>query len=324
MGPAIELALTRKRPRLLTDDPELFRAASRSLEELLRRDVANILSGIYPVEVLLPENPLKHLLRLPEMFREGVQISLRRQNKKADFFAPETEALLKELPEYYRRNFHFQGSGYLSARSARLYEHQVDILFAGSADAMRRMIIEPLRERFGSGDGEGLSFLEIGAGTGRATLFVRLAFPRAKICCLDLSAAYLKKAQEQLAKYSRHDFVEGDGARLPFQPGLFDAVFSVFLFHELPQPTRLEVLKESMRVLRPGGLIGLVDSLQLGDTPALDGSLQEFPKQFHEPFYANYIRSPMEALLASTGVESVQSKTGFFSKVCSGLKVMDQ
>jgi ubiquinone/menaquinone biosynthesis C-methylase UbiE len=254
------------------------------------------------------------------MFREGVEISRRRREHQAHEFSEKAQGLMSDLPDYYRRNFHFQGDGYLSERSAELYDHQVDVLFAGSADAMRRMIIKPLREKFGSTDGEGLKFLEVGAGTGRATRFVRLAFPKAKIVAVDLSGPYLKKAQVELREFARHDFIEADGAKLPFLDETFDAVFSVFLFHELPQAERPLIIREGLRVLKPGGFYGFVDSLQLGDRPALDVALKQFPIEFHEPFYKNYIQTPMRQLFEDEGLTSLHEATGFFSKVISATK----
>lgn len=320
LGPAIELAILRRRPRLPTDDPELFRAARGALIELLQRDVERIVSGVIPIETLKPESPLRHLSRIPTMLLEGVAISRRRGSRQFHRFSNDAQELLTGLPEYYQRNFHFQGDGYLSERSAELYEHQVEVLFAGAADAMRRLILPPLRDRFAGSDGEGLSFLELGAGTGRATRFVRSAFPKAKIVALDLSAPYLKKAQRALAEFPRHDFVEGDAANLPFKSGAFDAVYSVFLFHELPMKERRAVVREAARVLKPGGFHGLVDSLQRGDVPSLDTALEQFPVQFHEPFYKNYTLHPMDELLRDGGVTDVRAETGFFSKALWGVQ----
>lgn len=320
IGPAIEALVTRKRPRLLTDDMKLFKAARRSIETLLKKDVENIVNGLYPLEVLRPENPIRHVLRIPAMFREGVAIARRRKKHLAHEFSNEARDLLSGLPEYYQRNFHYQGDGYLSGQSAELYDHQVDVLFAGTSDAMRRMIIEPMKKHFGGGDGEGLKILELGAGTGRATQFVRLAFPKAKIVAVDLSAPYLKKAQARLMKFPRHDYVEADAAHLPFLSESFDTVYSVFMFHELPIETRKEVLNESKRVLRDGGFNGMIDSLQSGDEPDFDHALDEFPREFHEPFYKNYVHHPMEGLFEECGFAAPSKSTGFFSKVVTARK----
>ncbi len=320
MLPLIEFAVTRRRPRLPIDDPEFFKMARASLRELIECDLARIERGLYPRDVLETESFAAHVRRLPLLFKEGLRASRRRLGKKARVFGSDAQELLRGLPEYYQRNFHFQGDGYLSELSAELYEHQVEVLFGGAADAMRRLIIQPLREKFGPGDGEGLTFLEVGAGTGRATRFVRLAFPRAKIVAVDLSPPYLKKAQQQLAKFHRHDFVEANAEKLPFLDGQFDAVYSVFLFHELPKDVRSTVVKESARVLRPGGFFGFVDSLQIGDVPAFNDALELFPVQYHEPFYKNYIENPMGALIEDQGFRILSKGTGFFSKFMAAEK----
>ena len=47
-------------------------------------------------------------------------------------------------PRYYLRTFHWQTDGWLSERSARLYDFGVEFLFGGTADIMRRMAIPPV------------------------------------------------------------------------------------------------------------------------------------------------------------------------------------
>jgi len=286
------------------------------IQKLLRRDSANIAKGMYPAAVLKPELPSRHLLRLPRIISDGVLMAQRRRSGKTAVFDESEREFFSDTPKYYHRNFHFQTGGYLSRRSAELYEHQVEILFGGAADAMRRLILEPLRRKFGPGDGHGLSFLEIGAGTGRATRFVRLAFPRAKITAVDLSDPYLKEAERNLANFPRIDFVQADGAKLPFLDGRFDAAYSVFLFHELPLDARRGIISDSKRVLKRGGFLGFVDSLQAGDHKPFDGMLETFPKNYHEPFFRNYLAHPMEAELRKAGLTGVESDRGFYSKVC--------
>jgi ubiquinone/menaquinone biosynthesis C-methylase UbiE len=296
-------------------DAKLIAQLKSEMLKLLKEDAHNIRLGVYPPSVLAPERPGKHLLRVPKLLLDGISIYRRRLLGKTTEFGKPGKEFLDELPRYYRRNFHFQTDGYLSPRSAELYEHQVELLFGGSADAMRRLVIAELRKKFGSTDGKGLRFLEIGAGTGRSTRFVHLAFPRAKIVATDLSDPYLKEAQKKLAKFNRIDFVQADGTFLPFQSESFDAVYSVFLYHELPLSAREEILKESKRVLKPGGVFSLVDSLQTGDMEALDQILEDFPKSFHEPFYRDYVAHPMEELVESSGFSKVKSRLGFVSKV---------
>jgi ubiquinone/menaquinone biosynthesis C-methylase UbiE len=301
----------------------LLRAMGRELALLLQQDYRNIQAGIYPMQVLAPGNPLAHLKSFMNVAIDSFRIAHRRNVGKTADFPKEIRAELAKMPRYYRRNFHFQSDGYLSHRSAELYDHQVNILFCGTADVMRRLVIRSLREKFGNGNGDGKVFLEIGAGTGRGTHFVAQAFPKARIIASDLSKYYLKYAQSSLGDHSRIEYLQGDGASLPLGRESVDAVFSIFLFHELPLAERMKVIHESLRILRPGGIFVFVDSLQKKDTPALDELLVNFQKSFHEPFYRNYLNNPMERLMKNAGLECVETQCGFCSKVCSGSKPKD-
>ena len=47
----------------------------------------------------------------------------------------------------------------------------------------------------------------------------------------------------------------------------------VYLFHELPADVRAAAAAEMARVLKPGGVLVLTDSVQLGDRDAYDPTL---------------------------------------------------
>lgn len=302
-------------PRL---DPEARAAVVDGLRAITERDARNISTGLYPLSVLAPETtPLAHAARYVRLLADSVGAASRKRAKKPREFKGRAAEFADELPEYYRRNFHYQTDGYLSDASADLYEHQVEILFRGVAGAMRRMVIPPLKRHFGSTDGRGLRFLELAAGCGSATRFVAQAFPEARITCVDLSHPYLRAARKRLRRFERVDFLQADAADLDLRDARFDAVYSVFLFHELPRAERERVLRETLRVLKPGGLQVIADSLQTGDEPALDWALEEFPKQFHEPYYRDYARHPLEDSIRDVGFREPRTETAFLAKIVS-------
>src|SRR5437588_728350 len=76
---------------------------------------------------------------------------------------------------------------------------------------------------------------------------------------------------------------------IPAPAASFDIVSALYLFHELPGQVRQAVSAEIQRVLKPGGRLILVDSLQTGDEPDYDALLDYFPVAFHEPYYASYL-----------------------------------
>lgn len=66
----------------------------------------------------------------------------------------------------------------------------------------------------------------------------------------------------------------------------------MYLFHELPPEVRVKVAGEMARVVKPGGMVVLTDSAQLGDRPAWDQTMGSFGN-FNEPFYRSYITADL-------------------------------
>ena len=183
---------------------------------------------------------------------------------------------------------------------------------------MRRLILVDLKKRLNFSDGEGLNFLELGSGTGALTQFVAQAFPKANITCVDLSPYYLQTARKKLQKFKRINFMKARAEELPFKNDSFDVIFSCYLFHEIPPLIRKEIMAESIRVAKPKALIGMVDSLQKGDDFDFEWALDQFPKDFHEPFYKSYVENSMEDLFKETGLANIEKSIGFLSKSLVG------
>jgi len=80
---------------------------------------------------------------------------------------------------------------------------------------------------------------------------------------------------------------------------------------------RQTVLKEMARVLKPDGLVVVVDSVQKGDLPSWDGLLDLFPHYFHEPYYADYVGLPLETLAATAGLAPRASERAFLAKIAA-------
>ena len=63
------------------------------------------------------------------------------------------------------------------------------------------------------------------------------------------------------------------------------------------------VAAEMARVLKPGGLLVFLDSLQMGDRPGWDGLLEAFPHRFHEPYYRHYAIDDLDGIFTAAGLE---------------------
>ena len=134
------------------------------------------------------------------------------------------------------------------------------------------------------GDLSGKTVLDIGCGTGRFLDLVKQVWPRLPSLGLDLSEPYIKYAKRHLRRWSWINFVVGNAESIPTPEASYDAVTSIFMFHELPPKIRRIIFGECARVLKPGGRLVLVDSLQRGDESDYEGLFDLFPQNYHEPY----------------------------------------
>jgi len=93
-------------------------------------------------------------------------------------------------------------------------------------------------------------------------------------------------------------------------------VLCIYLFHELPPDVRRTAAKEMVRVLKPGGLLILTDSVQLGDRLPLDDGLGKF-SDFNEPYYKTYIAEDLGKMFSDFGLECDEKLLASSTKVLS-------
>lgn len=307
-----------QRPTDGLSEKELF----QEVKELIHKDVENLNHGIYPLSAIRIENPITHVKNLVKVYKDSVLVSQKKKNKKTKIFSEGAKNKIKQLPKYYQRNFHFQTDGYASQESAEIYDHQVDILFRGTADIMRRLILKPMVECLGAKLRH--QILEVGCGTGISTMPLANTFSQSRIKAVDLSEDYISFCKNEYKSLKKISFQSGAGENLLFiKTESQDAWCSTYMFHELPYEIRIEVIKEAWRVLKPGGYIFIADSIQMHDRPDLKKIMKSFPQRFHEPFYKNYVEVPLEELLKKNGFDFIQTDHGFVTKVCWGKKSAD-
>lgn len=108
-------------------------------------------------------------------------------------------------------------------------------------------------------------------GTGAGALALALAPVVREVVGLDPVPELIELARARALPNS--EFVEGDGAALPFPDGDFDLTGTLRTLHHATRPERL--VAELARVTRPGGRVLVVDQLA-PDDPADAAALHEF------------------------------------------------
>jgi ubiquinone/menaquinone biosynthesis C-methylase UbiE len=285
----------------------------RMLAELMIADAEAVRRGEAPPVEPDPDGAPEVIARISEMFADLPSALSRREAEDAASVRLEPGAA--QLPDYYVQDFHFQSGGYLSDRSARLYDVQVETLFYGAANVMRRAALPPISREIVGRDQRRLALLDVACGTGRFLRQARLMWPAMQLTGLDLSTAYLSEARRHLGRLRPAALLEANAEAMPLPDASQDIVTCVFMFHELPPEVRRRVAREISRVLKPGGLLVLVDSLQMGDRPGWDGLLEAFPVRFHEPYFRGYAIDDLDGLLAEAGLAPESRSLAFLSKV---------
>ncbi len=278
--------------------------------EALDKDAAAVASGLYPPRGVEPGGLIRALAASPDVLRDARAVEARRR-RGGGIEVQEATPTRGGYPAYYAQNFHFQTGGWFTPESARRYEAQVEMLFAGTAGPMRRRALALLAQAWRGKDQRGLAVLDLACGAGGFLADLEAAFPRSRLIGLDLSAAYLAEAGRRSIGAR---LVQANAERLPFADQSLDAVSAVYLFHELPPKVRRAVAGEIARTLKPGGLLAFADAVQPADEPRLDRLLDAFPAYFHEPFFASYAAEDLAGLFGEAGLALKSQDRAFLTK----------
>jgi ubiquinone/menaquinone biosynthesis C-methylase UbiE len=308
MQEAARIVSRAKRPQLSRD---VIRLLNERRTELHRADLANVDAGMYPRELLFDIPVRRYLRELPRLMRDAPNVVRRMHDKNYKDIPDDVDR--DRFPPYYRRTFHWQTDGYFSDHSAEIYELGVELLFRGTADVMRRMIIPPITKFVG--DRTGLRLLDVACGTGRTLHQIARTTSKLRLHGADLSPAYIRRARRRLADIDEVTLAVENAEALPWADATFDVATSTYLFHELPRNARRNVVRELFRIVKPGGLVVIEDSAQLAESGALETVLREFPAEFHEPFYADYLEDDLAAMFRDAGFVDVATEAHLVAKV---------
>src|SRR6266550_331203 len=146
--------------------------------------------------------------------------------------------------------------------------------------------------------------LDAGIGTGRNCAFYP---PNAIVSGIDTSPAMLERAHHRcptLAAAGR--LYQMDVTHLDFPPASFDAAVETFLFCVLPNNLQVSALRELGRVVKPGGLIRLLEYVRP------KGNIRRIVSRIWQPWiawaYGASFDRHTESNVPEAGLEIVESR----------------
>lgn len=162
---------------------------------------------------------------------------------------------------------------------------------AAKADALRELIATRLNGM------NSPHLLDVGCGVGEFHPFIRGMFGR--VCGADVSAASIAQAQVSNPEVEYKTYV---GATLPYESASFDLSIAICVLHHVPPTQWTSFLREMRRVVRPGGLVCLIEHNPLNPLTRLAVARCEFDRD------AVLLRAGQaRALMADAGLHDARS-----------------
>jgi ubiquinone/menaquinone biosynthesis C-methylase UbiE len=188
--------------------------------------------------------------------------------------------------------------------------------YAERLDYLHRALVDDFRTIVGRlplAGGE--KVVDAGCGDGFFTGLLAERLPAGLAVALDNDAAYLAAAQGRLAPLisdARVQLAEGDVNALPFAPASLDAVWSGHSMQSYPDIPH--VLAELNRILRPGGLLAILEtdnihSIMLSWPPHVELAVRQAEHReigSEDSYIGTYFPRFARRLLHAAGFEQVQ------------------
>ncbi|MDF5713808.1 MAG: methyltransferase domain-containing protein [Rhizonema sp. NSF051] len=162
--------------------------------------------------------------------------------------------------------------------------------------------------------------LDMGCSVGHSTLPYVDGYPDAEVFAIDIGAPMLRYAHARASALGKRvHFSQQNAEHTNFADGSFDLVVSHILLHEIPAPAIRNVLRESYRLLAPGGMMIHVDAPVYSQMDAFSSFMYDWETaNNNEPFWSSMRDLDLAELAASAGFEVEKTIQKFVPNTISG------
>jgi SAM-dependent methyltransferase len=148
--------------------------------------------------------------------------------------------------------------------------------------------------------------LDLGTGPGHTITAVAQAFPDADILSIDVAAPMLRfaHARARSLRVNNITFQQANAESVPEPDESFDIVMTTIFLHETANTAIRRILKETFRLLKPGGVSFHLEQPQYAGLPPFEQFMRDWDSLYNnEPFWSHMHDMDMEQLLTDAGFD---------------------
>ncbi len=162
----------------------------------------------------------------------------------------------------------------------------------------------------------GNNVLDIGCGTGTLTIIAKKDCPEARVVGIDGDPTILRIAKSKMTKARLNISLEhGTAVLLPHAGNSFDRILASMVLHHLTRDDTMRVLREALRVLKPGGELFVAELCKPQNVAMKVASF--LPGRFEDT--SDFLKGLLPQVLHNAGFSNVEETTEFatlFGNVC--------
>lgn len=223
------------------------------------------------------------------------------------------------MPAYFQSTaYHGQPGGYCLDRGeddwlAGALQEAGGTLYSrgagtGARDSKGQAVVRFIEQTFP--DFRPGSIVDLGCGYGGQTANYALAFPEAQTHGVDLGPGLLRYAHLRATALGLPiHYRQACASQTEFADESVDLVVSNILLHEIPADLLADVMRESYRIVKPGGLVVHQDvPTQKQDTPAFQQWLSQWQVAHNdEPFWQSFADTSVPEALIAAGFDEADT-----------------
>ena len=244
---------------------------------------------------------------------ENIERQLPELNKRAASCARGLGSLTLDenikLPRYVANvDIHCMPGGYGydagetdSVAAGAIYDRGISMYQRGNEGSLGQSIIDYIKNNFPNL--KPTKILDLGCTVGMSTLRYCEGFPDAETYAIDVAAPCLRYAHARAESLGHKvHFSQQNAEHTNFNDNTFDVVISTILAHETSATAWQNILAESNRLLKPGGIMVHADLPQFADIDVYSQFLfGNETKYNNEPFWSTFRAMDLKTAMEAAG-----------------------